>query len=181
MASLEDLTPEARDELAALARELADNPATREGFLRLTKTARPNMPIGEIDLKDDMSSRFDVAQSRMEQLEGKLRERDALEELERRRNRLVRGKGVKEEDIAEIEKIMLEKGITSHESAADYYNWMRQAATPTPQKMFSRNVIDDAAQNTLKRFMGGNHVRAAREVAAEAFNEIRKSPRPIGL
>jgi hypothetical protein len=81
----------------------------------------------------------------------------------------------------EIEKIMLEKGITSHESAADYYNWMRQAATPTPQKMFSRNVIDDAAQNTLKRFMGGNHVRAAREVAAEAFNEIRKSPRPIGL
>jgi hypothetical protein len=47
--------------------------------------------------------------------------------------------------------------------------------------MFSRNVIDDAAQNTLKRFMGGNHVRAAREVAAEAFNEIRKSPRPIGL
>lgn len=181
MASLEDLTPEARDELAALARELADNPATRESFLRLTKTARPNMPIGEIDLKDDMASKFEQAQSRMEQLEGKLREKEAMEELERRRNKLLRNKGVKEDEIAEIEKLMLEKGITSHESAADYYNWMRQAATPTAPKVFSRNVIDETAHNTLKRFMGGNHVRAAREVAAEALNELRKNPRPIGL
>ncbi|NCX06215.1 MAG: adenylate/guanylate cyclase domain-containing protein, partial [Actinobacteria bacterium] len=103
MASLEDLTPEARDELAALARELADNPNTRESFLRLTKTARPNMPIGEIDLKDDMSAKFEAAQSRMEQLEGKLREKEAMEELERRRNKLLRSKGVKEDARACVE------------------------------------------------------------------------------
>jgi len=42
MASLEDLTPEARDELALLARELSDDPETREAFLRLTKKRRPN-------------------------------------------------------------------------------------------------------------------------------------------
>jgi len=181
MASLEDLTPEARDELALLMRELSENPETREAALRLTKKVRPQMPIGEIDIKDELASRFEMAQSRMEQLEGKLREKEAMEELERRRTALLRKKGVKEDEIAEIEKIMLEKGITSHESAADYYNWMRQAATPTPQKVFSRNVIDETAQNTLKRFMGGNHVRAAREVAAEALNELRKNPRPIGL
>jgi len=76
---------------------------------------------------------------------------------------------------------MLEKGITSHESAADYYNWMRQAATPTPQKMFNRNVLDESARNTLKRYWGGNETRAAREVAAETLNELRRNPRPIGL
>lgn len=180
MASLEDLTPEARDELAALARELADNPATRESFLRLTKTARPNMPIGEIDLKDDMASRFEQAQTRMEQLEGKLREKEAMEELERRRSKLVRSKGVSEDEIAEIEKIMLEKGITSHESAADYYNWMRQAATPTAPKVFNKNVFDQTATDTLKKFMG-NPQRAARDEAAAALNEFRRNPRPIGL
>lgn len=180
MASLEDLSPEARDELASLARELADNPETRESFLRLTKKARPQMPIGEIDLKDEMASRLEQAQTRMEQLEGKLREKDALDELKNRREKLVRSKGVKEEDIEEIEKIMLEKGITSHESAADYYNWMRQAATPTPQKAFSRNVLDEAARDNLSKFWKNPQV-AARDEAARALNELRKNPRPIGI
>jgi len=40
MPSLEDLSPEARDELAALARQLAENPATRKDFLRLTKKSQ---------------------------------------------------------------------------------------------------------------------------------------------
>lgn len=43
--SLEDLSLEARDELAALAKTLAENPNTRKDFLRLTKTARPDVPI----------------------------------------------------------------------------------------------------------------------------------------
>jgi hypothetical protein len=180
MASLEDLTPEARDELALLMRELSENPETREAALRLTKKVRPNMPIGEIDLKDDMTSKFEAAQSRMEQLEGKLREKEAMEELERRRGKLMRSKGIQEEEIAEIEKLMLEKGITSHESAAEYYNWMRQAATPTAPKVFNKNAFDQSAQDTLKKFMG-NPQRAAREMAAEALNELRKNPRPIGL
>jgi hypothetical protein len=180
MASLEDLTPEARDELAALARELADNPDTRESFLRLTKKARPQMPIGEIDIKDELSNRFEQANARVEQLEGKLREKEAVEELERRRRSLVAKKGVREEDIQEIEKIMLEKGITSHEAAADYYSWMRQAATPTPQKTFSRNVLDEQARDSLSKFWK-NPAVAARDEAAKALNELRKNPRPIGL
>jgi hypothetical protein len=43
--SLEDLSMEARDELALLARQLSENPATRKDFLRLTKKAKPDMPI----------------------------------------------------------------------------------------------------------------------------------------
>lgn len=180
MASLEDLTPEARDELAALARELSEHPETREQFLRLTKKARPSMPIGEIDLKDEMTKRLEEAQSRVDQLEGKLREKDALDELERRRNALSKKHGMKDEDIAEIEKIMLEKGITSHESAAEYYDWMRKAATPTPAKTFSRNVLDESARDTLRGFWKNPQV-AARDEAAKALMELRKNPKPIGL
>ena len=35
--SLEDMSFEARDQLAELAKSLADNPKTRKQFLRLTK------------------------------------------------------------------------------------------------------------------------------------------------
>ena len=50
--SLEDLSLEQRDELAALAKTLADNPQTRKDFLRLTKTARPDVPIPELDIDE---------------------------------------------------------------------------------------------------------------------------------
>ena len=48
--SLEDLSYEARDELALLARQLAENPKTRKAFLRLTKEAKPDMPIPELEI-----------------------------------------------------------------------------------------------------------------------------------
>ncbi len=49
--SLEDLSYEARDELALLARQLAENPKTRKAFLRLTKEAKPDMPIPELEIE----------------------------------------------------------------------------------------------------------------------------------
>jgi len=37
-----------------------------------------------------------------------------------------------ESEIEEVEKVMLEKGITNHEAAAEYWQWMKQSAAPTP-------------------------------------------------
>ena len=181
MASLEDLSPEARDELAQLARELADNPDTRESFLRLTKKARPSLTIDSIDLKDEMHSRLESAATRVEQLEGKLREREALDSLESRRKGLIEsGKVQSRADIAEIEKVMLEQGITNHETAADYWKWMNQAATPTPSAFASRNVFNDTNKSNLSGFFK-NPVGHARDEAARALNDLRKNPRPIGI
>jgi hypothetical protein len=181
MASLEDLTPEARDELALLARELSENPATREPFLRLTKQARPSLTIDTIDIKDQVSQVVQQAEDRVMQLENKLRERDALDDLKSRRDSLVRkGKARSDEDIAEIEKLMLEKGITSHETAADYFSYMKEAAKPTPVKQFNPNVMDETARGTLQKFWK-NPAAAAREEASNALMELRKNPRPIGI
>lgn len=181
MPSLEDLTPEARDELAQLARELADHPDTREAFLRLTKKARPQLTIDAIDLKDEVAARLEQERERVNQLEGKLREREALDTLERRRRDLMKtGKVKSEDEIAEVEKVMLEKGITNHEAAADYWNYMRQAATPTPQTSYNRNVLDETARGSLSKFWK-NPAAAARDEAAKALTELRKNPKPIGF
>ena len=181
MPSLEDLTPDARDELALLARELAENPQTREQFLRLTKSARPNVSIDSIDLKDEVSRVVEEANSRVSQMENKLRERDALDDLkERRRNLLQSGKAKSKDDIEKIEKLMLEKGIQNHETAADYFDWMNKAATPTPSKQFNQNVLDESARGILSKFWK-NPAGAARDEASKALMEMRKNPRPIGI
>ena len=181
MPSLEDLTPEARDELALLARELAENPSTRENFLRLTKQARPSMTIDAIDMKDTIDAKSRELQDKYDALEAKMREREAVEELERRRQALIeKGKAKSKDDVKEIEKVMLEKGIQNHETAADYYEFMKTAATPTSPQVFNSSFMNETARDTLSKFYK-NPAVAARDEAARALTELRKNPRPVGF
>ena len=175
--SLEDLTPEARDELAMLAKQLAENPKTRKNFLRLTREARPDMPIPEIEIEDRTTQALQMAEERVQSLEAKLQQKDALNELERRRQALLK-KGLisSENDIQEVEKVMLEKGITNHESAAEYWSWMKQAAEPTPT-VYNSSPLNAFDLNKYWK----NPTKAARDNAMQALGELRKSPRPIGL
>ena len=175
--SLEDLTPEARDELALLAKQLAENPNTRKNFLRLTKQVKPDMPIPEIEIEEHTNRALQVSEERVQSLEAKLQQRDALNELERRRQSLIK-KGLidNENDIQEVEKVMLEKGITNHESAAEYWKWMKQTAEPTPIG-YRSNPLNGFDLNKYWK----NPQKAARENAEQALNELRRNPRPIGL
>jgi hypothetical protein len=175
--SLEDLTPEARDELALLARQLAENPTTRKDMLRLTKKIKPDLPIPELEIEDYTRSAVDSANDRVAQLEARLREKEAMDELNSRRNKL-KSKGLidKDEDIEEVEKVMLEKGITNHEAAAEYWRWMQQSAAPTPTG-YNPSAINKFDLSKYWR----NPVAGARDEAAKALNELRKNPKPIGL
>ena len=175
--SLENLSQDARDELAALAQQLAESPETRKDFLRLTKTMKPEIPIPELDLEDTVSRATQNSEQRIQQLEAKLKQKEAMEELERRR-RAIRDKGLAkdEEDVKSIEKIMLDRGITSHETAAEYHNWMKQAAEPTPSG-YNPGVMNKWDLNAYR----ANPVAAARNEAAKALADLRKPTRPIGL
>jgi len=173
MATLEDLGTEARDELALLARELSDSPDTRKEFLRLVKSKRPNMPVPELEIDARLLQTEQHTNTRVQELEGKLADRDMREELNRRREKLIaEGKASNQKDIEEIEKIMLDKGISNHETAADYFNWMRQAATPTPTG-YAGNVLDKDVRSRLAPYWA-NPQAAARDEARAALTEIRK-------
>ena len=114
--SLENVSLEARDELASLSQMLAENPETRKEFLRMTKKVKPDLPIPELEMEDFTRNAVNKSEQRVQALEAKLRERDAIAELQSRRNSLVK-KGLisSEEEVKDVEKIMLEQGITNHE------------------------------------------------------------------
>ena len=175
--SLENLSVEAQAELAALAKTLAENPSTRKQFLQLTKQVRPDVPIPEIEIEERTNSVLAEANKKVETLEQRLRQKEAKEELEKRRLALIKKNLVQsEDDIAEVEKLMVEKGIASHETAAEYHQWMKQAAAPTPSQ-FPQPVM---SKFNTKDFMK-NPVGAARDAAHAALAEFRKNPKPIGL
>ena len=175
--SLEDMSFEQRDQLALLMRELSDNPATRKDVLRLTKQIKPDLVIPELEIESTTKSYVEKLEQKLMDREAKDREKDALRDLETRRNKLMK-KGLveREEDIAEVEKVMLEKGITNHEAAAEYWNWMKQSATPTPTGYNPSAVSKFDLGKYYK-----NPIMAARDEASKALQELRKNSRPIGF
>lgn len=179
MSSLEDLPEQTRDDLALLARRLSENPKTRKDFLRLAKVEHPDATIPEIELQDRLAEHEKKQQEKIAQLEAKLLEKEQLEELEKRRRNLVTKGKIKEDEISEVEKVMLEKGIANHDTAAEYMNWMKQAAAPTPST-FNANVIDPSTRSTLSAYWK-NPQMTARNEAQKALSEIRRNPKPVGL
>jgi hypothetical protein len=176
--SLENMSFDERDSLAELSKKLADNPKTRKAFLRLTKEVNPELTIPEIEIEESTNSALMQMQKENESLRNKFREKEALEDLEKRRNNLMKkGLAKSDDDVAAIEKVMLEEGITNHEAAARHWAWMQQAAAPTPSQ-FHSNVAKNQGWD-LSRF-SKNPIGTARDVAHEALAELRKN-RPIGF
>ena len=176
--SLENRSFDERDSLAELSKKLADNPKTRKAFLRLTKEVNPELNIPEIEIEDSTSSALLSMKKENDSLRNKFREREALDDLEKRRNNLMKkGLAKSDDDVAAIEKVMLEEGITNHEAAARHWAWMQQAAAPTPSQ-FHTNVAKNQGWD-LSRF-SKNPIGTARDVAHEALAELRKN-RPIGF
>ena len=175
--SLENLSLEARDELAQLAQTLAENPDTRKDFLRMTKRVKPDLPIPELDIEDYTNRAVTRSEDRVQALEAKLRERDAVEELQKRRQSLMRkGLIANESEVNDVEKIMLERGITNHETAAEYHQWMKQAAVPTSTG-YNPSAVKQFDLNKYWK----NPAAAARNEAMNALNDLRKPQRPSGL
>jgi hypothetical protein len=175
--SLEDVSYEARDELARLAKQLSDNPETRNQFLKLAKQVRPDVSMPEIEIEERYTKKFQDFESKLAARDAKQAERDAMDNLEYRRNSLVeKGLVNSRDEIQEVEKLMLDKGITNHEAAAEYHKYMKQAAIPTPSG-YNPNPMRKFDLSAFHK----NPVQAARETAAQALSEFRKPVRPIGL
>ena len=156
---------------------LEENPDTRKDFLRMTKKVKPDLPIPELDIEDYTHRAVSRSEDRVQALEAKLREKEAIEDLNNRRQNLMK-KGLisNESEVGDVEKIMLERGITNHETAAEYHQWMKQAAVPTSSG-YNPSAVKQFDLNKYWK----NPVSAARNEALNALNDLRKPHRPIGL
>ena len=174
--SLENLSLEQRDELAGLMQQLADTPETRKDILRLTKKIRPGLNVPELEIEDNTNSALQQMRAENEAIRAKLQQKEAVENLEKIRHNVVKKGLVSEDEIPAVEKLMLEKRIADHETAAEHYRWMKQAAVPTPTGY---------NPSAIRQFDLGKYWKdprgAAQQEAVRAFADLRKPTRPIGL
>ena len=168
--SLEGLSQEAIVGLAQIAKGLSDNPDTRTSFLGLVKKADPGQSIPELDIANQITSAVSEERAKREVLEAKIMERDARENVMNRREAIKKSKGLSDEDVAEVEKIMVEKGISNHDTAAEFMVAQRQSAKPTP---FQAGYGSHQAPKVDTKPYGGNMTQWSRNEAAETISDIR--------
>lgn len=173
--SLEGFAPEQIEELADTTRELLANPATRAITLRAMKKINPALSTPEIDLEDRAVAEFKKRDEKIAELTQKELERDARERIRDEREKLL-ASGHSREDIAAIEKLMMDRKIPDYATAAEFFTQSRKLAEPTPAPFNAgRPPTIGLPEDPLKAAKAGpKGLRDfARNQASAALDEIR--------
>lgn len=162
-ASLENLDEDAIKGLATLAKGLAEDPKTRRAFQALLKTQNPSLPIPELDAETRAAAQIKPLQDELAALRKEQAEKRGVDGLQARRAKL-REAGHSDEEITSIEKLMVDKQIPSHDTAAEHFRMSQKLATPTPSIL---------RQNTLP--VAGKDVKEAGGIRKWAITEASKA------
>ena len=175
--SLEGMDPSAVAELAALSKRLSDDPKTRKAFLKLAKQASPDLVLPELEIEEAVNAQLQTRDEQISALSKQLADRQVEEDLERQRDAL-RKRGADPDEIEAIEKLMVEKGIADHATAADYFVWQKQAdeAIKAAESAQAPKPIVSQFESFFK-----NPIQSARSEAYKVLQESRRPTRPAGL
>jgi hypothetical protein len=170
--SLEGKSAEEIEALANLAMNLSSNPKTRLSFLGLTKQVNPEASIPEIDIPNNLRSALDAPLKQLDALTKKMEEREVKDRIEQQRRDLM-SKGITADELPKLEKLMVDKGIGSHETALQYLRMEERMAEPTPATSGPRRAtFDKPAIPNLKDF-GGDMDSWSKNEAYKMIDELR--------
>lgn len=162
--SLENYTPEQRDNLARLAVTLSQTPEVSRDFKKLVKKVNPAAQFPDIEVDE----RFEALKKEQDEREAKRadeeRVRRSNDAYEQTRGR-VTSKGHKIEDV---EKVMKEKGIANYDTAMEYMENAARLAAPTPESL-GRMEMPAETNEILKNPKGW-----AQKTAHAAVSELMK-------
>ena len=131
--SLEGMSDDDVRALASLAKSLGDSPKTRLGLMQLTKALDPSVSIPELDTLGTVANVKRQMDERFSNLEQKNQYKELEERLYAGRRKAVSAGHVKDSEIDDLEKFMLENGMADHEKAAQHFSNARKLAEPAPQ------------------------------------------------
>ncbi len=165
--SEQNFTDEQAQLLKSTEQLLAD-PETRGSFFNLLKKKNPNMVIPEVDVPAQFQAALAQEREAREKLENQIKEDKTRAEVEKRRSKL-HGKGLTDSDITEVEKLMTEKGIVSHDTAADFYLQSRRLAEGSTNEGSVKKPSLPNPMEEAKATHGGNIRAWARDTALKAM------------
>lgn len=180
MPSLEDLSVDqllahakGQDEKLALFEALGKNPETRETLQRAIKKLKPDLVIPEIDSHDKIRAEMEPRDKKIEELEGKILERDIRDRLERQKAEVKAKYRLTDADFDAVEKIMVDEKVSSYDIAARLYRASSTPSTPTPAS-YSIPTYEMPEKDIWGKGIGNKALldKIAMNEAASAMSEI---------
>lgn len=161
---------DADSELLKLAKKALGDPKTRMTQLRILKTAEPSTPIPELDQEDRIQSALAPIVEENKKLRADIDKRDTLDGIKEKRNVLKGDKfKLNDEQISAVEKIMVEKKIGDHETAAEFFLANSRVATPS----VAPRSWDTSATVPVTDGLKKDPAQWARQTAAAVIDELR--------
>ncbi len=173
--SLEGLAPEQIEELADTLNRLYQNPETRGVVLRATQKVTPGLHVPELELEARANAAFKARDEKIEAQERKIIEMEAERRIERERQSL-KDAGYSKDDIAAIEKTMIDKRIPDYGTASQFFSQERKLAEPTPATAnpFGSPTLSLPADPLKALKQGTKGLRDfGRNQATDALNDLR--------
>jgi len=152
-------------ELLKLTQTALGSSKSRLKALRVLKEASPETVLPELDSEDRLAAALSPLQEENKKLRADL-DKSVTERLLKEKRDYVRGKGLKVEDV---EKAMMEKGITSHESAVEFIEANSRVAVPATSTSRS---WDKSAKVPTNDGLKADSNAWAREEAAKVMDEL---------
>ena len=120
---------EADNELLLLAKKTLSG-KNRMEQLRLMKKEVPDASFAELEFDDRITSALAPIQEENRKLREEIDRREAIQNVQAQRVALKAKKGLSDEDLIAVEKIMVDRKIGDHETAADFYKMNSKISTP---------------------------------------------------
>ena len=140
---------------------------TRMKALRVFKEASPDTILHEVDTEDRIAAALNPLQEENKKLREDLDKRTTTELLEKKRAAIA-AKGL---DVSAVEKIMVERGIQNHETAAEFLAMNSRPAAPATATWDRSATVP--SNDGLKK----NPAAWAREEASKVITELQAAKR----
>lgn len=132
MADLSHLSQETKDELAALALQLASSSKTRKQFLKQVKEVAPATPIPELDQEAAFEARLTEATAPLQKKFQDMEQERLQERMASQRREHQTRAGLSDDDMAKVDKMITEGALPAdYKFAAPLYKAQAEPAEPT--------------------------------------------------
>jgi len=170
--SLEGMSQDQIEALAALTKSIADNPKTRLQFQALVKTAHPDATTPELDGAMAIRELAQQRQKDREEFDQYKAEQDARNKEMQEWAEVVGAGHCTYNDIQDVQKFMSENGIMNKKFGAQSWSQSKSLAEPSSAQVRSFEMpstyIDKLKQGGLKGFN-----QWAKDEAYIALKELR--------
>lgn len=159
------LNPDQKDTLLDSLENIYNHPVHGRQIKRVLKDALPGFSDPTLEIQEAEEQRASKTSEEIEGIKSTLTKKEIQDKLKEERRAFIDDGIVTKAEMKEVEKLMLEKGIGSYDTAIEFYKAQKQLAIPTTAPVEKTRISVPSEIEWFKDPKGYARKKAYEEVA----------------